>query len=338
MWDGHRLSQIHLSMLVGRHSPTKNYGERILEAALPISLTFHEASNLTLVNSSLVKVSGLVLFRPYYLIEYKLDSIKIDKREKTHRIKDEGLQIVDAVTEFLLPKVEIKTTKSKDEASSIFGSTIQFSDPFSFKDSNNEIDSAKSQEDLLFSKKDKKNETLLEDVLKNIENYQIYKELASIPPKIQYKIKENPDYQIKVLEPTLTMKTATYITLDKIIEANIQEKSYTVKNSRGEKEEKTITLIPKKSDILIKKSMLVYVPIWIIETQSKSITYRKRVMASSKTVLMDEMSLCPKDFSTIKIWRKKKNVYAVCETCGLALCSDHIIESNKKYYCKEHLK
>ncbi len=84
--------------------------------------------------------------------------------------------------------------------------------------------------------------------------------------------------------------------------------------------------------------MLVYVPIWVVEIQSKSITYRKRAMASSKTILVDEMSLCPKDFSTIKIWGKKKSVHAACEACGIALCSDHILETNKKYYCKEHLK
>jgi hypothetical protein len=31
------------------------------------------------------------------------------------------------------------------------------------------------------------------------------------------------------------------------------------------------------------------------------IKIKKRVMASSKTVLMDKISLCPKDFSNIKI-------------------------------------
>lgn len=305
LWDGHRLSQIHLSMLVGRHSPAENYNDITLGAALPISLSFHEVSNLTLENPSLVKVSGLVLFRPYYLFDYKLDSIKIDKVGKPHRVKDEDLLIIDAVTELELFETEMDNTKGKEH---------------------------------LFFSKVKKNESYFEEELKSVENYYIYKELASIDPKIQYKIKENPDYQIKVLEPTLTMKTATHIMLKEIIESNIKEESYTIKNSKGEKEEKTITIIPKKSDILIKKSLLVYVPIWVIDIQSKSLTYRKRVMASSKKILADEMYLCPKDFSTIKIWGKKKNVHAVCETCGIALCIDHILQTNKKYYCKEHLE
>ncbi len=306
LWDGHKLSQIHLSILVGRHSSSKNYNEITIESALPMSLTFEEVSGIFLKNPSFIKISGLVLFRPYYLFEFKLDSIRIDKRGKTHRIKEEGLRIVDAITEFTLSPSEVDNTKSKEH--------------------------------LLFSKKDKKDESIFEEELKNVENNQIYKELTSITPKIHYKVKENPDYQIKVLEPTLTMKTATYIILEKIIEANIQEKSYTIKNYKGEKEDKIFTIIPRKSDILIKKSMLVYVPIWVIEIQSKSITYRKRAMASSNTILADEMSLCPKDFSTIKIWGKKKNVHAACEACGIVLCSDHILETNKKYYCKDHVK
>ena len=117
LWDGHRLSQIHLSILVGRHSSSKSYNEINLEAALPISLTFQEVSSVYLQNSSNVKVSGLVLFRPYYLFDYKLDLIKIDKRGKTHRIKDEGSRIMDAITEFLFPKNEIDNTKSKDSVS-----------------------------------------------------------------------------------------------------------------------------------------------------------------------------------------------------------------------------
>jgi hypothetical protein len=306
LWDGHKLSQIHLSLLIGRPSSSINYNEIILESALPMSLTFEEVSHTTIKNSSSLKVSGLVLFRPYYMFEYKLDSIRIDKRGKTHRIKDEGLQIVDAITEFAL--------------------------------SEGELDITGNREHLLFSKKDKKDESMLEVRLKNIENNQIYKELSNIPPKIQYKIKENPDYQIKILEPTLTMKTATYIILEKIIEANIEEKSYTIKNSKGEKEDKTFTLIPRKNEVYVKKSMLVYVPIWLVEFHSKSLTYRRRAMGSSKTVLLDEMSLCPKDFSTMKIWGKKNNVDAVCEGCGIALCSDHILQIDKSYYCKEHAK
>ena len=51
-----------------------------------------------------------------------------------------------------------------------------------------------------------------------------------------------------------------------------------------------------------------------VRNQSKSITYRKRALAASKTVLVDEMSLCPKDFSSLKIWGKKKSTHGLGST------------------------
>jgi hypothetical protein len=304
LWDGERLSQIHLSMLVGRHSSpstSKAFGEVVLEAALPVSLTFEEITNLHLKNASSVKISGFLLLRPYYVFEYKLDSIRIDRKGKTHRIKDDGVHIVDAITELVLYENE---------------------------------DKIKNQEHLFFSKRHNKEYSELEDSLKSIENSHIYNELTSIAPKIHYKLKDTPDYSIRPLEPTLSMKTANYIVLEKIIEENIEEISYKVKNSRGDTEEKTMTIIPKKSDITIKKSILTYVPIWVLEIQSKSITYAKRALAASKTILVDEMSLCPKDFSALKIWGKRKSTRALCETCGIALCEDHLETSKEEFYCK----
>lgn len=309
LWDGDRLSQIHLSMLVGRSASTssssKTLGEVVLEAALPVSLTFEEITNVHLKNASSVKISGFLLLRPYYLFEYKLDSIKIDRKGKTHRIKDEGEHVVDAITELVLYDNEDKT---------------------------------KIQENLFFSKRLNKKYSELEDSLKSIENSHIHAELTTIAPKFHYKLKNTPDYSIHPLEPTLPLKTANYIVLEKIIEENIKDISYKVKNSRGDTEEKNMTIIPKKSDIVIKKSLLIYVPIWVLEIQSKSITYAKRALAASKTILVDEMSLCPKDFSSLKIWGRKKSTHAVCETCGIALCEDHLEKCKEEFYCKEHVK
>jgi hypothetical protein len=309
LWDGERLSHIHLSMLVGRHSSStsssKAFGEVVLEAALPVSLTFEEITHLHLKNASSVKISGFLLWRPYYVFEYTLDSIRIDRKGKTHRIKDDGVRIVDAITELVLHENEDKT---------------------------------KNLEHLFFSKRHNKEYSELEDSLKSIENSHIYNELTSIAPKIHYKLKDTPDYSIHTLEPTLSMKTANYIVLEKIIEENVKEISYKVKNSRGDTEEKIMTIVPKKSDIIIKKSMLIYVPVWVLEIQSKSITYAKKALAASKTILVDEMSLCPKDFSSLKIWGKKKSTHALCKTCGIALCEDHLERRKDEFYCKEHIK
>jgi hypothetical protein len=62
-----------------------------------------------------------------------------------------------------------------------------------------------------------------------------------------------------------------------------------------------MTIIPKKSNIIIKKSSLIYVPIWTIGIQSKDIIYRRRAMAASNTMIVDEIALCPKDFSSLNI-------------------------------------
>jgi hypothetical protein len=55
-----------------------------------------------------------------------------------------------------------------------------------------------------------------------------------------------------------------------------------------------MTIIPRKSDIVIKKSSLVYVPIWVISIQSKGIIYRRKSIAASKTMIVDELALVPK--------------------------------------------
>lgn len=53
-------------------------------------------------------------------------------------------------------------------------------------------------------------------------------------------------------------------------------------------------------------------------------TYAKRALAASKTVLVDEMSLCLKDFSALKIREKKNSTHALCEPCDIVLCGDHL--------------
>lgn len=96
-----------------------------------------------------------------------------------------------------------------------------------------------------------------------------------------------------------------------------------------------MTIIPRKSDIVIKKSSLVYVPIWVISIQSKGIIYRRKAIAASKTMIVVELALVP-DFSSLKIRGKKKSTVALCETCGTSLCVDHLYKNNGEHYCKEH--
>jgi hypothetical protein len=50
-------------------------------------MAFEEVTNLKLENSSKAKIKGSLIFRPYYLVDCKLDSLIVDRREKTHRIR-----------------------------------------------------------------------------------------------------------------------------------------------------------------------------------------------------------------------------------------------------------
>ena len=78
-----------------------------------------------------------------------------------------------------------------------------------------------------------------------------------------------------------------------------------------------MTIIPKKSEVTIKRSSLIYVPIWKIGITCKDITYRRVAMAASKTVIVDEIERCSKDFSSLKFWTKWKITNALCQTCGI---------------------
>ncbi len=309
LWDGDKLSKTYISMLIGRHAPSSSsseYNKIDLEYSLPISTTFEEVSTLTLKNLSIAKITGLLLFRPFYFFEYKFDCIKIDKKGKSHRIQNEDYCVLDAATEQILYEDE------KDDVSDI--------------------------KQMFFTKKSNTDKPVFEESLKKLEHSQICIDLKNIKPKINFKIQENPDYLIKVLEPVLSHKTASIIILEKIIQTNIKEISFDVKTSRDEVETRTMTIVPKKSDIVIKKSSLIYVPIWKIDILSHDMAYKRESMASSKTMILDEIKFCSKDFSSLKFWTKCKPTDALCDSCGIALCDDHVYENNEKYYCKDHSK
>ena len=303
LWDGYTLSKIYLSVLIGRSTPADNYKSIMLDAALPLTMTYEEITNLKLENLSMAHITGTLILRPYYLIDYKVDSLIIDKRGKTHRLKAEGKYIVDAITEHTL-----YTSESPG------------------KDPNR------------YLSKRYKDDLEQEEELIKIEQNQIINDLLKIDHQVNLKIKESEDYSLKIHQPKLSTKTVKYTILEKIIEKNTKEIIYNVRKSKDQIETKSITITPKKNDIDFRKLSLIYVPIWRIEIQSKTITYRRRAFAASGTITLDEIAICPKDFSTLKIWTKKKLTHALYDTCGIALCVDHIHKHNEKYYCKDHNK
>jgi predicted nucleic acid binding AN1-type Zn finger protein len=59
-------------------------------------------------------------------------------------------------------------------------------------------------------------------------------------------------------------------------------------------------------------------------------------LASSKTILVDTISICPRHFSFGYIQLIKKQTYAICNECTGAFCREHIFQVDSKYYCEEH--
>ena len=70
-----------------------------------------------------------------------------------------------------------------------------------------------------------------------------------------------------------------------------------------------------------------------IESQNR--TYAREILATSSTILMDEIAYCPKEFFA-RFRSSKKQTYAVCERCGNAYCRRHIDQIKDSYYCKDH--
>jgi len=87
-------------------------------------------------------------------------------------------------------------------------------------------------------------------------------------------------------------------------------------------------------DVVIRKSSLIYVPKWLINTRSKEAHYRREVLPASEKVIIDEIMFCPKEFYEKRPSNKK--TYAVCEVCGCAYCYNHISLMNDAYYCERH--
>jgi len=67
----------------------------------------------------------------------------------------------------------------------------------------------------------------------------------------------------------------------------------------------------------------------LIETVG--LTYKRQSIASTNSIFLDEIDMCPKDSG-----EDVRKTYAICEMCGMAVCSKHIIKDNDKFSCSEH--
>jgi hypothetical protein len=132
------------------------------------------------------------------------------------------------------------------------------------------------------------------------------------------------------------MKIAERKVLERVVLDNTQKATYYIQNAKGKYKEQKEKIIPRFSEIIIRRKSLIYVPKWIITIKAGKHIYKIKVLAASKTLILDEIYFCPKHFSLGKIWSVRKQTSAVCEICGGAFCNDHIFKINSSYYCEEH--
>jgi hypothetical protein len=50
----------------------------------------------------------------------------------------------------------------------------------------------------------------------------------------------------------------------------------------------------------------VYLPKWIIIIKAGASTYKRKALAASNKIIIDEIAVCPKHFSVPKIWNRHK--------------------------------
>ncbi len=68
-------------MLIGRSplsSQSTDYDNKeiTIDSVLPVSMTFEEITTLNLDNPHIAKITGTLIFHPYYIFDNKLDSTK----------------------------------------------------------------------------------------------------------------------------------------------------------------------------------------------------------------------------------------------------------------------
>ncbi len=167
------------------------------------------------------------------------------------------------------------------------------------------------------------------------EEKQIVEDLIAMKPEPRYKVTQTSEYAASQLKPTVKAETAQKTAVQQIIDDTRKEESYEVRTRHGE-ETKKILLMAKPSEVIIKKSSLIYVPKWDLDIEYGQVTFMRKALAASKTMLVDTIAYCPRHFSIGDTQLVKKQTYAICEICGGAFCKEHTFQAEGKFYCEEH--
>jgi hypothetical protein len=299
--DSSELMEKWWAISVGRTESVKGQS-LVLEYALPINVSFSQATAIKLANKNKVTISDAeLIFHPYFLAEYNYKANFKDPTKELHKFSDRGVVYVDALDGKVLNQLPEKR---------------------------------------LGILKAMKNLASASSKAENARNKKLLSELREKSPLPKYSLQIEENYHCNKLKPSISAKQALESATRFIIEKNTVEISYVPKNQRDEfiPNSNYVNFTPRRNDILIQKKDVVIIPRWSIEFESKNSSYRREVLACSGVILEDTMEYCPNHFKLGAIEFSKKPSVAVCESCGKALCEEHIRQCVicGKWLCNEH--
>ncbi len=150
-------------------------------------------------------------------------------------------------------------------------------------------------------------------------------ELSRYKKATNYDVSVTNDFLVNKIEPEITNRFAKRLASDFIVDKNSRTITYRPKSSKSRLVGvKLVKFIPKKNQIMIKKTSFFYVPKWSMFFASKNVEYSRQLFAYSGTVLEDTIVYCPEHIEIGSLKLRTKNSIAVCDTCGQALCENHV--------------
>lgn len=269
------------------------------EQAIPSLVEVRDAVRLNLYNAQKVTIESLrLIWKPYFRIGYDVSANVRIPGGKDHKINDSGFCIING-----LDTGETFLQAGNGEVKST-GVASKLSGIKAFVAGEIDEDRAISFE-------------LMRGIVKGYSN------------------SGNGDVQTVKVEPTIGNREAKKIAFNAIIKHNTTDIHYTAKNDF---EMLTKRYVPKPSEIIFKENGIVFVPMWEVTFNSSGRIYSRKLLGNSGTILEDTISYCPNHMLKDIVKTSKKEVVAVCEICGDALCANHISRCPVcgKWLCETH--
>lgn len=277
MWDGEGLKEKLFLSEIGRLGIGQSYK---FSLATPPNVDFSTATRLdNIQNRDRVEVSSAkLIWKPYYVVSYRLDTSRIDPSKKLHKINDYGDCVINAIDG------KVARFMNTETAGISPGLSL-------------------GEDDALAGQ-------------------------LRIEPIKNYEVRSADEYDVKKIDPSVNESQAKKIALSVILSRNTTEIEYEAESedTLTEYELRKFPFVPKREEIILVVTRLVFVPKWEITFVSGRYEYFREVFASSGDMPVNTIAYCPehriREFFKIEFFRKK--TIAVCEICGKALCNEHI--------------